>query len=125
MGLHSLPRPGPGQRGFNRLRLELPAQLQLTHELRKCLIDDISSTGARLRTVCPLAPRQSAVLLFHELNLFGTVIWGKGAECGVRFDQPLAHEDMQGMLWITENRELYARVCDKTHAQDWAQRTGE
>lgn len=125
MGLHSLPRPGPGQRGFNRLRLELPAQLQLTHELRKCLIDDISSTGARLRTVHPLAPHQSAVLSFHELKLFCTVMWCKGAECGARFDRPLALEDMQSMLWITENRELYARICDKAHAQDWAGGIGE
>ena len=71
------------------------------------------------------AAHQSAVLSFHELKLFCTVMWCKGAECGARFDRPLALEDMQSMLWITENRELYARVCDKTHAQDWAQRTGE
>ena len=29
----------------------MPATLVLTHEPRKCLIDDISSTGARLRIV--------------------------------------------------------------------------
>lgn len=121
MGLHSLPRSGAGQRGYNRLRLGTPAQLQLTHELRKCLIDDISSSGARLRIARPLAPNQSAELSFHELKLFCTVMWCTGAECGVRFDPPLAHEDMQGMLWITENRELYARMCDEAHALAWAE----
>ena len=125
MGLHSLPRSGPGRRGCNRLRLGVSAQLQLTHELRTCMIGDISTTGARLRTSHPLAPRQSAVLLFHELKLFCTVMWGKGAECGVRFDQPLAHEDMQGMLWITENRAHYAQICDEAHALVWAEGTGE
>jgi hypothetical protein len=125
MGLHSLPRPGPGQRSFNRLALGVPAQLQLTHELRECLIDDISTTGARLRILSPLAPRQSAVLSFHELKLFTAVMWCKGKECGLRFDQPLELEDMQGMLWITENRALYARICDETHALGWAEGTRE
>ena len=121
MGLHSLPRPGPGHRGFNRLALGVLAQLQLTHELRQCLIDDISTTGARLRIDRPLAPRQSAVLSFHELKLFTTVMWCKGPESGVRFETPLDLEHMQGMLWITENRELYTRICDQAHALAWAE----
>ena len=123
MGLLSLPRPGPGHRGFNRLALGVPAQLQLTHELRECLLDDISTTGARLRIKRPLAVRQSAMLSFHELQLFTTIMWCKGAHCGVRFETPLDLEHMQGMLWITENRELYARICDQAHVLAWAERT--
>lgn len=95
--------------------------MQLTHELRACLLDDISTTGARLRIKRPLAPHQSAVLSFHELKLFTTIMWCKGARCGVRFETPLDLEDMQGMLWITENRELYARICDETHALAWSE----
>ena len=121
MGMHSLPRATPGHRTFNRLRLGAPAQLQLTHETRSCLLDDISSSGARLRITHPLAPQQTAVLIFHELKLYSTVMWCKGSECGLKFDQPLELEDMQGMLWITENRELYERICNQAHALAWAE----
>ena len=55
MGMHSLPRAAPGQRSLNRLRLGAPAQLQLTHETRTCLLDDISRSGARLRVTQPRA----------------------------------------------------------------------
>ena len=123
MGMHSLPRPGPGHRNANRLRLGVPAQLQLTHETRTCLLDDVSKSGARLRITQPLTPHQTAVLTFHELKVYATVMWSKGAECGLRFETPLDLEDMQGMLWITENRVLYDRICNEAHALAWAEGT--
>lgn len=125
MGIQSHPRPSQGHRHFNRLQLGVPATLVLTHESRKCLIDDISSTGARLRIDHPLAERQSLILSFHELKLFSTVMWVRGRECGLRFDQPLELEDMQGMLWIKENRALYDRICQTGHAMDWTDGIGD
>lgn len=125
MGIQSHPRPSQGHRHFNRLHLGVPATLVLTHESRKCLIDDISSTGARLRIDHPLAERQSLILSFHELKLFSTVMWVRGRECGLRFDQPLELEDMQGMLWIKENRALYDRICQTGHAMDWTDGIGD
>ena len=125
MGFQSSQRPTQGTRQFNRLRLGVPAALVLTHETRKCLIDDISSTGARLRIERPLAAGQSMILSFHELRLFATVMWVRGGECGLRFDQPLELEDMQGMLWIKENRALYDRICEAGHAADWADGIGD
>jgi PilZ domain len=124
MGLHFSPNR-PGTRHFNRLRLGVPAKLVLTHETRNCLIDDISCTGARLRIGLVLAEQQSVVLAFHELKLFGAVMWLHGSECGLRFDRPLDPEDMQGMLWIKENREVYDRICQTGHAMDWADGLGE
>lgn len=125
MGLQSSSSGRPGSRHFNRLRLGAQASLVLTHETRRCLIDDISATGARLRIDRPLAERQGAQLVFHELRLFATVMWCRGAECGLRFETPLEQEDMQGMLWITENRELYERICRTGHAMDWADGIGD
>lgn len=116
-------RPGrPGNRGFNRLRLAVSATLVLTHARLACLIDDISASGARLRVERDLGAGQPAQLMFHELLIQGTVVWSKQGECGLRFDQPLAGEDMQGMLWITENRELYERICEEDRVQVWADR---
>lgn len=125
MGLHSPPPKPHGNRHFNRLRLGVSAALVLTHETRPCLIDDISCTGARLRIMRPLAERQSAELVFHELRLFATMMWLRGDECGLQFAVPLELEDMQGMLWITENRALYERICETGHAMDWSAGIGE
>ena len=124
MTLHSHPRPANGGRLFNRLRLGAAAMLQLTHERRACLLDDISSTGARLRIASPPPIGTTAVLHFHELKILARTIWLRGDELGLQFDAPLALEDMQGMLWITENRDLYERICREGHARDWAEGIG-
>lgn len=100
-----------GKRFFNRLRLGAKAALELSYGTDSCLIDDISSTGARLRIRRPLAVDQAVLLVFHELRITAVVIWTRGNECGVGFTTPLDVEDMQGMLWITQNRELYERIC--------------
>ena len=124
MGLHR-PRATTGNRHFNRLRLGVPATLVLTHGPQSCLIDDISCTGARLRSERALNAGQTAVLSFHELRLFGAVRWSEALHCGLHFDRPLDLEDMQGMLWITKNRALYDRMCEAGHAMDWADGIGE
>lgn len=96
----------------------------LTHETCDCLIDDISATGARLRIERQLTPQQPAILSFHELKVMATVMWQRAGEAGLRFDRRLDPEDMQGMLWIKQNRALYDRICREGHAQDWADGRG-
>lgn len=110
MGIQSFPQQKQGSRRFNRLRLGVPATLELTHDKRSCLIDDIPVSGARLRIDRPLATDQALILSFHELKVFATTIWVRGNQCGLRFDQRLDPEDMQGMLWIKENRAPYDRM---------------
>jgi hypothetical protein len=124
MTLHSHPRPASGGRLFNRLRLGAAAALELTHQRRTCLLDDISSSGARLRLASPPPIGTTAVLQFHELRILAHTIWVRGDELGLQFDAKLALEDMQGMLWITENRDLYERICREGHARDWADGIG-
>lgn len=114
-----------GNRGFNRLRLGAEAALVLTHTTRRCLIDDISTTGVRLRIAGPLSPGQTALLRFHELRAYAQVVWCSAEEAGLRLDQPLDLEDMQGMLWITENRALYQRLCRDIRAEAWASGVGD
>ncbi len=79
-----------GNRHGNRLRLGVPAGLVLTHKTRRCLIDNISASGARIRIEEPLARGRTAMLCFHELRLYGTVMWSRSGECGVRFEQAAA-----------------------------------
>ena len=125
MGIHSHPGRPVGHRQFNRLRLGAKAALELTHQRRECLIDDISTTGARVRISPPPVVGTISLLRFHELKVYARVMWARSGEAGLRFEQKLDPEDMQGMLWITENRELYERICSAGHAQDWAEGIGD
>ena len=122
MGHHAPLGRRPGNRRFNRLRLGVPAVLSLPQGKVDCLIDDISATGARLRLARPLPAGTAALLVFHQLEAFGALVWFHNGECGQRFDRPLDPEDMQGMLWITENRELYERICRADMIEAWVDR---
>jgi hypothetical protein len=113
-----------GNRHGNRLRLSVAAGLVLTHKTRRCLIDNISPLGARLRVDEQIAKGRSVVLQFHELRLFGTVMWCSGGECGLRFEQELSQEDMEGFLWITQNPAAYRKVCKQSGVHAWASGIG-
>ncbi len=111
MGLVAKSSLQQGQRSFNRLRLGLPASLILTHERSACTLENISSTGACIRVESPIAKGSTAVLCFHLLRLYAVVMWSRGELCGLRFESPVEREDMQGFLWIVQNREEYDRIC--------------
>lgn len=110
-----------GQRNANRLHLGVPAMLVLTHQLLRCVIGDISAIGARLRVDGSVTKGATARIDFHELHMFGTVVWVRANECGFRFCTPLDLEDMQGMLWITQNRAAYEELTQNAHAAEWSQ----
>ena len=113
-----------GNRHGNRLRLGVPAGLVLTHKTRRCLIDNLSSTGARIRVEEPLAKGRTGMLCFHELRLYGTVMWCRNGECGMRFDKKLPQEDMEGFLWIVQHPKAYRRLCQESGAHDWSMGMG-
>lgn len=114
-----------GQRSGNRLRLGAQASLVLTHSTSPCLLDDISVSGARLRLNHPPHPGTPAMLAFHELRVYASVVWSDTNGCGIRFDKPLDLEDMQGMLWITQNRAAYERLCLQSSTEQWSSRLGD
>ncbi len=109
-----------GQRTYNRLRLGLPASMVLTHERRYCTLENISSTGACVRTESAIAKGRTTILCFHLLRIFSVVIWSRDTLQGLRFESPLESEDMQGFLWIVQNRAEYDRVCREELIGDMA-----
>lgn len=114
----------PGQRAANRLRLGVSAGLVLTHRTHRCLIDDVSATGVRVRVEDRITPGRTAMLCFHRLRLYGTIMWCRGGECGIRFDRRLPREDMEGFLWIVRHPKSYARLCRESGANDWSMGLG-
>ena len=92
----------------------------MTHETRRCLLDDISANGTRIRIEKALEPGRTGYICFHRLRLFCTVSWSRAGGCGVRFESKLPQEDMEGFLWIVRNPKAYKRLCEETGAHDWA-----
>ena len=115
----------PGSRFANRLRLGVPAGLVLTHRTHRCLIDNISSSGARIRIEHTIESGRTAMLQFHQLRAYGTVIWCRDGECGLRFDRKLPQDDMEGFLWIVQHPTEYERVCRESGANDWSMGLGD
>ena len=112
--------PQQGGRNCNRLRLNVTAALVLTHETRPCQLVNIASHGARVRMDKPLSKGSTAIFTFHELKLYCSVVWSNGKECGLRFEREIEQEDMEGFLWITQNRAHYNRLCNQRRAAEWS-----
>lgn len=118
MGLAARSTVQKGHRTFNRLRLKVRASLILTHERTACTIENISSTGACIRLAHPVAKGSTAILCFHLLRLYAVVMWSRDSLCGLRFEHPVEQEDMQGFLWIVQNRAEYERICREELLED-------
>ena len=52
-------------------------------------------------------------------------MWARQGECGLRFETEIPKEDMQGFLWIIQNRSHYERICLESRAADWFAGLGE
>ena len=73
-----------------RVRLGIPAKVQLLHGLENCLLDDLSQTGARVTLAGSLpGPGAGVVVKAAGLDVFGNVVWSNGARFGIVFEEPL------------------------------------
>jgi hypothetical protein len=109
-----------GQRSLNRLKLGLPAVLMLAHGRVACILEDISASGARVRTDGTISQGQSAELQFDRHRMFATVSWTRGGVAGLRFADQLDTSEMKRLLWIVENREQWESQRAVNGARAWA-----
>lgn len=86
-----------GRRANARLRLHVPAELVLTDGQTRCLLDDISRTGAQVTVPRTVFRGSDAVLRCGALECFGEIVWVSGNHCGLLFDRPLTHEMVLAM----------------------------
>jgi hypothetical protein len=61
---------------------------------RSVMIADLSATGALLGGRDLPAPGNDLLMVVGSQDRMGTVMWRSGDKCGVRLDEPLAHEDI-------------------------------
>jgi PilZ domain len=79
------------RRSDPRVRLGVPAKVQFLSGLKSCSLDNLSQRGARI-VLAERAPPigTSGLLQVCKIEAFGEVIWSRGMECGLRFDDKLA-----------------------------------
>jgi PilZ domain len=109
-----------GQRGTARLQLGVPGSLVMAHGTIRCLIDDISASGAKIRCEAPLGAGALAELRFEERRGFCTIAWARGGRAGLRFDQRLTLEDIEYFRWIAANPQDWAQASQSAAAREWS-----
>lgn len=83
----------PERREYPRSSLAMPVQLRRFIHNQSAVIRDLSSTGCRVETSdTPLDPGNRLLIRPEGFDsLLGTVIWSRGEQAGVQFDEALPH----------------------------------
>lgn len=83
-----------GRREGSRLRLGVPARLELLGRNEKCELVDISKSGARLLLDAPPRPGVRAVVSLDGFEAFGVVVWSNHCMCGLRFEDEVRDTEL-------------------------------
>lgn len=120
----ALPIP-VGRRGAARLRLSLPATLVSLYATHRCILIDLSCTGAQVGLEAPLESNETAVLQIAGVELFCEVVrtahGDKGGVNGLLFDPPLEDQDVLDMRAFAENYQEDDLHALKSEVRDWVQ----
>lgn len=90
-----------GRRRYGRLRLRLQTKIITIHGTYTGLLMDLSLTGARVRFGNGVPGAGDALIQWDGNEAFGRIVWAEGAECGIRFDEPLPEDLLLGMREAT------------------------
>jgi hypothetical protein len=80
--------PG-GNRRANRERVVLAAAAVTLQGSQPVVVEDVGSTGAKLRGRGLPATGQEMIIKIGNMDVLASVAWSKRDECGITFDAPL------------------------------------
>lgn len=112
---------GPGgQRSAARAPVLLRAALHTLTSSRSVTLFDVSRTGARMGLREPLAIGQSLWLKIPPSDIFATVVWLDGQQCGIQFDQPLGEDELAALQARGKVVMIHGLTPDEQlGAEDW------
>lgn len=110
-----------GRRDASRLRVNMPAQLDLIGGVKRCLIADVSLSGARVFLDDPPKTGEFGVLLVSNLKTFGTIVWASKKACGFRFDESISNADLIGLRQVNDLSTDIAKQDVEEFARKWVQ----
>jgi hypothetical protein len=89
---------GPGgRRVAPREQVLLSAAMLTLSSSRTVTLLDVSTTGARMKTSEELFLGQEVWLKINPSDIFGTVAWTEGDQCGILFDDPITEDTVAGI----------------------------
>lgn len=108
-----------GRRGAPRLRLSIPAKLITVSETRRCVLLDVSRTGARIGIAKPLDVGDAGFLRFADFEVFGCAIRKEDGRNGLEFDIELSDEDVLATRHYAETCQMSERDALLEQARLW------
>ncbi len=94
-----------GRRGAARLRLAIPARVVSLYSTQRCVLLDVSRTGAKIALKKPLDLGEGALLQVHTLDQFASAVRCENGRNGLEFEAPLSDELVIQMRWFGEQIE--------------------
>jgi hypothetical protein len=112
---------GGGRRGSKRIRAPLPALLITMSDRHPAILYNISQTGARLRAKNAPPEKTELFLQVASIDVYAQVVWRRGEECGLRFEDPIRPWDIEQLrAHATKGTEATLTAAEKGGADDWA-----
>lgn len=111
---------GGGRRAAWRVTAPLPAILITMSERHPAILFNVSETGARLRA--QYAPPEGTELFLQVggIDVYARVIWAKGEQCGLKFEDPIRAWDVEQLRYeASKGTQARLTAAQKGGADDW------
>lgn len=112
-----------GRRGAPRLRLSIPAKVISLYGTTRCILLDLSTSGAQLGLEEPLQVEETVFLHIAGYELFCEVVrlaYGpNGGVNGLVFDPPLQNQDVLNMRAYAESYQAEELRGLRSEVKDW------
>lgn len=112
-----------GRRDAPRLRLSIPARLIGIYASHRCILVDLSRSGAQIGLQTPLKTGEGAFLQLAGIDQFGTIVRCSngpfGGANGLEFEVPLNDDDVLAMRQYAETFRDEEYRALRTEVQEW------
>ena len=102
-----------------RAPLSFPCTIVLPDGKFPCELKDISLGGARIRADCKLEQGRTLWLTFDEYEAFATVMWARGGEYGVKFEDRLPKVIVMKVQGYSVDMDEYQAAQGRRAAKSW------
>jgi hypothetical protein len=116
------PKPLPskiGRRSAPRLRLSLPGQLIAVERVHRCILLNLSRSGAQVAILDSLREGEGAILRCGVIDNFAVVTRSEFGLNALEFEEPLSNEQVLDIRHLYENFEERERRALIETARKW------
>jgi hypothetical protein len=96
-----------GNRIAARLCLQLDGRLDLASNKLGITLENVSRTGAGIRTDAKLTPGASCLLKIGNIEIFSAVAWTRAGRSGLTFERPLSKEQLETLQLAAEDPDAF------------------